>query len=301
MNKNDIEKLRKNISIKYLLIIISVILLLSTLLVIIFTDYNKKVLLIICALFVIIIAIILLSMRNEYPMYVNGFKKIYVLNALKKKFTNLYYDSKGMPSSVIWATHMLDMGDIYTSNDLISGKYKKANFMQADVRIQKVETYVDSEGNIRESIRDYFYGKWLVFDFNKKFKYNVQVREKEFNHALVSNDRSKYGYKEVKMEDEKFNQAFKIYTENEHDAFYILTPQMQQRILKIRSMVKGDLLLCFINNELHIGLNNRNDSFEPKIFKEEYEIDEYINKDIAVITNFIDELDLDNDLFRKEV
>jgi len=301
MDKNKIEKLRKNISIKYILIIISVILLISTILVIIFTDYNMKSLLIICALFIIIISILLLSMRNEYPTYVSSFKKVYVFNALKKKFTNLYYNGKGMPSSVIWATHMLDMGDIYLSNDLISGKYKKTDFMQADVRIRKVETVVDSEGNVSENIRDYFYGKWLVFDFNKKFKYNVQVRERNFNHAIVSNDRSKYGYKEVKMEDERFNRVFKIYTENEHDAFYILTPQMQQRILKIRDIIKGDLLLCFINNELHIGINNHSDSFEPKIFKKEHEIEEYINKDIEVITNFIDELDLDNDLFRKEV
>ena len=301
MNKREVEKLRKNIAIKYILLLILSILLLIVLLFIILSNYDIKTLLIIFLLLLIGISFVIISMHKDYPIYLNGFKKIYVFDALKRFFTDLYYDPKGMPSSVIWSTHMLDMGDIYLSNDLISGKYKDTKFMQADVRIQKIETRIDDSGNEYEFFNDYFYGKWFVFDFNKKFKYNVQVREKEFEHALVDNYHSKYGYEEVKMENEKFNRAFKIYTENEHDAFYILTPKMQERLLKVREKIKGDLLFCFIDNELHIGLNNNYDSFEPKVFKKENDINKYINKDIEVIIRFINELDLDNDLFRKEV
>ena len=37
----------------------------------------------------------------------------------------------------------------------------------------------------------------------------------------------------VKMEDVDFNRMFKIYAENELDAFYILTPNMMEKIKKL--------------------------------------------------------------------
>jgi hypothetical protein len=54
---------------------------------------------------------------------------------------------------------------------------------------------------------------------------------------------------------------------------------------------------------LHVGIQNNKDSFEHSIFTKinENKVIEEISKDIKLITSFVDELDLDNDLFRKEV
>ena len=76
------------------------------------------------------------------------------------------------------------------------------------------------------------------------------------------------------------------------------------KIEKLDELNKGKLLLCFIDNRLHIGINDNKDSFEPdSVFKkiDEEKINTRILQDIEVITQFIDELNLDNDLFKKGV
>jgi len=62
-------------------------------------------------------------------------------------------------------------------------------------------------------------------------------------------------------------------------------------------------MFCFVGNRLHIAIDNNEDSFECNVFKviNEQEIEADIIKDIKVITDFVNELSLDNDLFRKEV
>ena len=104
------------------------------------------------------------------------------------------------------------------------------------------------------------------------------------------------------MESESFNKRFNVYAQSEHEAFYILTPSLMEKIERLDDNNKGKLLLCFINNRLHIGLYDNKDSFEAPncLFKinEEKELNR-TNGDIKVITQFIDELNLDNTLFKK--
>ena len=116
------------------------------------------------------------------------------------------------------------------------------------------------------------------------------------------------GYKELKyekimMEDQMFNKQFRTYAQNAHDAFYILTPSLMEKIKNLTNTIDGKILLCFIDNKLHVGIQNNKDSFEHSIFTEinENKVIETISKDIKLITTFIDDLDLDNNLFRKEV
>ena len=76
-----------------------------------------------------------------------------------------------------------------------------------------------------------------------------------------------------------------------------------EKIKTLTTNINGKVLFCFIDNKLHVGLQNNKDSCEHSVFKkiDEKQIIENISKDIKLITNFVDELDLDNDLFRKEV
>ena len=76
-----------------------------------------------------------------------------------------------------------------------------------------------------------------------------------------------------------------------------------KKIKNLTSNVSGKLLFCFIDNKLHIGIQNNKDSFEHSIFTKinEEKVTTDISQDIKLITNFVDKLSLDNDLFRKEV
>ncbi len=291
MSESELEELRRKVVRKNVIMIILFVISISVISYLFLTlkDPNKRqIMILVCIAFSIMFIIIYNYLRKDYKLYCSEYKRVFVYNALKRKFSDLVYRPKsGMPKSVIWATHMLIMGDTYSSNDMISGKYKNTNFMQADVRMREEYSYVDKDGVTHSYYVDVFYGKWLVFEFNKRFKYNVQVREKGFKNAKVDSNYSEYGYEKVEMENVTFNRRFNIYTEKEHDAFYLLTPHMMERIMNLNDKIKGDMLMCFIDNELHIGLNNRSDSVEPNILKSIEKQSESINKDIYLISSFI--------------
>ena len=142
----------------------------------------------------------------------------------------------------------------------------------------------------------------MIFDFNKEFKANIQVAQKGFGNARLYK-MGKEKYQKVMMEDQDFNNNFRTYAQDDHTAFYILTPSLMERIKRLTSNISGKLLFCFIDNKLHIGLQNGKDSFEHSIFKQinEEQVTNEISKDIKLITDFVDEMSLDNNLFRREV
>ncbi len=70
----------------------------------------------------------------------------------------------------------------------------------------------------------------------------------------------------------------------------------------IRKNTKGNLILNFTKNKLHVGLNTCTDKFEPNIYKENdiLEIENQTIKEITTIINLIESLDLNKNIFRKE-
>ena len=258
------------------------------------------------AFFIFIIGSIITAVIAGKPTktFTKEYKNMFVLKSLQATFNELIYEpDKGLNKEIISNTGMMYMGDRYTSNDFVSGKYKDINVVQADVHIEEEHETTDSNGHTTTYWVTIFKGRWMIFDFNKYFKANIQVSQKGFGNSKISNWGKTLKYKKVMMEDQEFNNAFRTYAQDEHDAFYILTPSLMEKIKKVTNNISGKLLFCFIDNKLHIGLQNGKDSFEHSIFKKinEQQSIEEISKDIKIITNFIDELNLDNNLFKGSI
>lgn len=237
--------------------------------------------------------------------YVDNFKNYFVKRTLEKIFTDLQYNpDRGIPESVISGTGMMYTGDRYTTNDLILGKYKNINFMQSDVHIEEEHESTDSDGHTTRYYVTIFQGRWMIFDFNKTFKANVEVCEKGFSGNQANTLFGKSKYQKVKMESEEFNKKFRVYAQDPHDAFYIITPSLMEKIKRLEAANKGKLFLGFCNNQLHVGIHDGSDSFEPGSCFSKINEEEIMNRmstDVSKITMFVDELELDNDLFRKGV
>lgn len=241
---------------------------------------------------------------NDMTIFEYEYKRTFVYNSLNKIFTNLRYSpSSGLDQSTIEYTRMIDIGDRYHSNDYFEGEYKSVKVKQADVHIEEKYVYVDEDGIPHTEWRTIFRGKWFVFDYNKPFNNRLLVVEKKLIYPIKINSYEIDCYDKVELEDTEFNRMFNVYAEDSHDAFYLLTPSVIEKIKSLAKSINGTLVLCFVNNELHVGLYNNRDSFEHKIYQtlNEEKMRNKVAKDIKVITNFIDELDLDNNYFRKEV
>ncbi|MBQ7136547.1 MAG: DUF3137 domain-containing protein [Bacilli bacterium] len=237
---------------------------------------------------------------KDYREFVKGYKKVVVLEIFKTIFKNIHFDlDRGIPEEIISNTGMMDTGDIYHSNDYICAKYKNVSFEFSDVEIE--EEHTDSDGD-RHRVT-VFKGQWYIFDFNKQFKADLQVCEKGFRNAKLGGLFSFKKFNKVQLEDIEFNKEFNVFAQNNLDAFYVLTPNTMEKIKKLNNSVHGKLLFCFIDNKLHVGLHSGKDLFEPNLYKKiniEQNHKQAI-EEIQMITNFVDILGLDNDLFRKGV
>lgn len=235
---------------------------------------------------------------KDMQLFHQEFKNVFVLTALKKIFAQLEYQPNyGIEENVVRNTGMMDTGDRFSSNDYIKGMYKDIVFEQSDIHITERHEEKDEDGNTKVQYVTVFMGRWMIFDFNKSFRANIKVESKLFGGFSLG-----YGnkYSKVQMEDAEFNQIFSVYAEDEHDAFYVLTPHFMEKMKKIENELNCGMMFGFVDHKLHIAIDNREDSFECNIFKviDEKVLEDKIIKDIKLITDFVDELD--NNLFKKE-
>ena len=244
--------------------------------------------------------IALIPTKKDAATYRKLYKAYFVEQNLRQIFTDIYYNhEQGMPKEILKSTDMMRTGDIYRSNDFTSGKYKDVAFSQADVEIQ--EEHTDSDGDT--TYVTIFKGRWMVFEFPKTFSFRLEVVQKWFSaHKKPSKDKTtNRKIEKISTESTTFNKKFNVYAEDGFEAYYILDPAFIDHIEKLSESHKGKLLLCFVDNKLHVGLNDGKDAFEPpRPFKPIDEKTEYqkIHTDIKTITDFVDFLKLDRKLFK---
>lgn len=247
--------------------------------------------------------IAVISTKKDAINYRKIYKAYFVERNLRQSFTDIYYNhEQGMSKEVLKSTDMIRTGDVYRSNDFTSGKYRDVAFSQADVEIQ--EEHTDSDGDT--TYVTIFKGRWMVFEFPKSFNFRLEVVQKWFNaHKKPSKDKTlKRKIEKISTESPTFNKKFNVYAEDGFEAYYILDPAFIDHIEKLSEAHKGKLLLCFVDNRLHVGLNDKKDAFEPPSpFKpiDEKNENQKVRTDIKTITDFVDFLKLDRKLFKDTV
>lgn len=309
MKPEDIEKLRLEILKREKISNIIVVILMGAgvLIYLIINGFNfsssfriQPLIFIIIFTFVIGMIIKAIYIGRRKAIYTSEYKKAVVKKNLSKIFTDLKYEPLcGLSEDILDSTSMIDTGDVFSASDYFSGKYKNINVEGSDIHIEEEHTTTDSEGNTSTTYVTIFLGKWLIFDFNKIFCSNVQVVGKKFSGHMIDIF-GKDKLRKVEFESDMFNKQFKVYCQNEHEAFYLLTPGLMERIEALGNKLDLKVMFCFVDNKLHVAINNSKDSFEPnyKMSMDSPEIEKLISGEIKEITDFVDELDLMNDLFR---
>ncbi len=218
--------------------------------------------------------------------YAKEYKEILVRSVFEYYFTDIEMREKGFDYEFVKETRLIPCGNTYHSDDQISGMYHGLHFTRSDVRMQEVTHH-----NKTTTTTTYFSGSWMVFDFPKSFTSYLCVKEKTFSGGNPGGLFS--SIERFKMENEQFNKTYHVYGSSQHEAFYILTPHFMERLLKLNDQFYGDLCIGFIENQIHVLINDHENLFEPPIFREitENEIHE-IEKQVRVVVRIIDLLNL---------
>lgn len=249
-----------------------------------------------------------------YAKYSDSFRKLYketfVTPIIGEFFDDFQYSYReGFRQ--IQKFSLVKGGNNVISEDYLSGTYRDVKFEQAEVIVKSssgcilifgnilaIFTFVKRiisarildrktrVGNRKNKTRTRFSGQMMTFSFPKENIKSLHVFSKGYkNRPELAAESSKV----VKMENVVFNENFDVLTANEHDAFYILTPQLQSRMILLLQRFES-IAFHFSGNTLYIGFNSSNDAFDADIRKPIDYLKERrkIHNDLKIIKDVID-------------
>lgn len=231
------------------------------------------------------------------------YKETFVAGTLSEMFDDVeYLWEQGFKREDMKHFALVTPGDSLHSEDLLRGSYKGIHFEQADVRI------THTSGGKHRHTYVHFDGRMFAFDFPLDIA-SVQIFSSNFGYPAPSpkklaeqkmNVYTSWGNTGIKKEERielenvEFNRQFDVRASREHDAFYVLTPHMMEKIQNVHRKY-GNVALHFDGQKVYMGFNTSNDAFDmnPNTKKVYYpEEKEKVRKEAEVIIEIIDALDL---------
>lgn len=189
---------------------------------------------------------------NKYTLA--DYKNYVIGKAIEGEVQELVYEPHfGIPQSVYKDLNAIINGNTYHTEDLITGKYHDVYFAQSDLVVE----YKDDDSSMT-----YFKGRWIGFNYPKQFQGTVIIKDKKFFYGAKRKKLS-----DIQHENPLFNEMFTVKSSDMHLAYYLLTPQIIERLMYLKQNAKGKIVACFKDGILHIFINNGQDSFEPNLRK----------------------------------
>lgn len=229
----------------------------------------------------------LIFMKNPYERFNCAFKDSYILSTIQStnRYQNLSYSKfKGFSYDDIRNGAVINCGDrkYFSSEDMLTGQYRNVQFCFSDVKTQKIVIR-----NNKGDIETIFQGQVIRldrFDHRKVSDGYLQIFQKKFLFDI----QGWTGQHKIEMEDMVFNQKFQVYAEDEHNAFYILTPQMLEKITEFSQSVGEQVAISFYGETMFVAINGWGSAFDAKIDVPIAEQKEQILKDVQVIEKAVD-------------
>ena len=240
-----------------------------------------------------------------------AYRKVYKTDVVKS-IVNLInpdwkYEADGRISEMNYRSSQLfeTRWDKYEGDDKVSGTIEKTDFHFSELHTQYKTVKTDSEGKTEESWHTIFKGLFAHADFNKEIKGRTFILPESARKAFnkYGNDSSNMGEtKLVKLENPEFEKLFKVYSTDQIESRYILTPTMMEAIVNIYKKHKKRVHFSFIGSRVYVAMSFSKDLFEPRILKSgvNFEDMEQMNDQFNLINIIISEMNLNTRIWTKD-
>lgn len=206
----------------------------------------------------------LLFFTPAYRKFNDVFKRQYVLNTMKEAelFEEVSYDpSSGFGYMDICNWGVVDCGDdkYFQSEDMLSGIYKGTRFHIGDVKTRR---YVRS--NKYKKLETIFSGQIIRFERFDNMKISeghLQVFQKDFFRSL----RGWTTEHQIQTENMEFNDLFEVYAADEHNAFYILTPLLMEKIIHFAATIDEQIAITFWGPHMFVAVARLEGMFDASL------------------------------------
>lgn len=106
----------------------------------------------------------------------------------------------------------------------------------------------------------------------------------------------------VKMENPDFEKVFDVFSTNQIEARYLITPSMMERMLKLDSNFKKGITISFRNSTILVAIPDSKNRFEADVWSSLSDMS-ILKSDFAVLQSLleiVDELNLNTRIWSKE-
>ena len=197
--------------------------------------------------------------------------------------------------------------DRYRGDDYVQGKINSTDIEFSEIHAQYKTTTVDSKGRSQTQWHTIFKGLLFSADFNKNFNTTTYVltdtAEKMFGFLGTKLQKMNKGRGDlVQLENPEFESEFAVYSGDQIESRYILSPSLMERILAFKKQTKKGIQLSFVDSRLFLTVPYSKDLFEPKLFGDIVNfnhIKEYHN-DLSLVIDLIETLNLNTRIWTKE-
>lgn len=187
--------------------------------------------------------------------------------------------------------------DKISGSDYISGNYRGRKFIYCDLLLES-----ENKGT---SNTTQFQGHLIKMELGKDINGFVRIKERKSprksNGFLAGLFGTGSSYNSIETENAAFNDQFEVKASDDHLAFYILTPQFMESVMRLDKLANGHTKIEFRGTSVVLALNNGRDSFEVnKILRSRRRLEKYrqrFREELEIILGVFDEVLTKENLF----
>ena len=264
-------------------------------------------------LFIILVPGVILACA-PYPLMMRGvkkqYKKLVVPSLLKDIDSGLAYNPDGcIPKEEFRRAKIFSKRiDSYHGEDLVYGSYKGIPVRFGELTVKEAH-----HNGRTTSYETFFKGVFMIADFNKDFKYKHWVLPDTAEAAfgqVVGNFLQKLrlpgrGHM-TRLENPAFEKKFVVYTEDDVEARYILTPKLMHTMVNLSERFNGGasrIAFAFMDSNVYAAIPSagKRDLFEmPSHGDLGEEAARKTQAELKEILSVFDVLELDRRLWSKD-
>lgn len=245
--------------------------------------------------------IMLVIFYNKRKNYVSWFKENIVHSIIKFIDPELHYNPVGCIHKNDYKNSglYLEGTDRYRGDDYVEGMRDKTFFCFSELHTEKKVSSGKST-----SWQTIFKGLFFIGDFNKNFQgrtfiYSENNPQLGFFSKLFNS--FAWNLEKVKLESIEFENKFIVYSSDQVEARYILTPSFMERLVKLQDLMGDRTSYSFVDTNVYVAIPISDELFEPSVFSEnDYNrLGDYYNT-VHIVFDIIDELNLNLRIWNKE-
>lgn len=245
---------------------------------------------------VVISVIILITCINNKSKIFSFFYKEEVVDEIIHAFcpNATYSPNNGVSEDLFRNSGLFTSPNRYHAEDLIEGCLDKTSFICSEVHAEERRARSTKNG-VQYYWEDIFKGFLFIADFHKEFQGETTVLRDSFFKI-------KMGASRVKMENPDFEKVFDVFSTNQIEARYLITPSMMERMLKLDSNFKKGITISFRDSTILVAIPDSKNRFEADVWSSLSDMS-ILKSDFAVLQSLldiVDELNLNTRIWSKE-